>query len=432
MPENLLVCLKNTVIYEIFVRNHSRGSSFNEVLKDLERIKELGVDILWFMPLHPIGEAGRKGNMGSPYAIKDYTAIDHLYGAKKDFYRLIVQAHRLEMKVMMDIVYNHTSVDALLVNEYPQWFLKDKKENFIRKINDWDDVYDLDYKNKDLWECQIKNLEDWVSLGIDGFRCDVAAMVPLEFWLEARERVDRQKNLIWLAESFSPSLVKIVRELGYTAHSDPELHQVFDLTYDYDGFEYLQKYFRGQGGLKKYLDHLFIQETLYPAHAVKLRFLENHDTQRIAAVVKNKDSLKNWTVFYALLPGATLVYAGQEVAAAKQPNLFTRDPINWEEGDEEFYGFFQKVLSIAKEIKNKCDIFQVKEIAAGILLLVWEGSGEKFISLVNLEGRYGKIKVDFSVCGQDLLTKIRRDIDFVYAVEKMPCIIKLDLHRPEK
>lgn len=388
--------IKSAVIYEAFPRNHSACGTFAGICRNLERIASLHTDILWLMPIHPIGAVGRKGTFGSPYAIRDYRAINPDLGDEESFRMLLDKAHKLDMNVIIDVVFNHTSRDSVLLAEHPEWFLRDAHGNTTTKVPDWWDVYDLDYSHGGLWDYQIETLRKWVGMGVDGFRCDVASLVPLDFWITARKELSRggTKDLIWLAESIDKSFVKILRDSGWRAHSDPELHAAFDLTYDYDGFDYLKGYIQGTRPLGDYLNHLYIQETLYPAHAAKMRFIENHDNLRAAEVMGDRRSLLNWTIFYTLLPGATLVYAGQEIASRHWPDLFEKDPVHWEQGDYEFARFMERALGLSKEIKSSCKQFSVSELAEGVVKMIWRGSGQTYIALVNLAGKYGEVFLD--------------------------------------
>jgi cyclomaltodextrinase len=418
--------LKHAIIYEVFVRNHSVEGTFDKVREDLERIQELGVDIVWLMPIHPISEVGRKGTYGCPYAIQNYREISKDLGDEVSLKRLIDKTHELGMKIIIDVVYNHTGRDSNLTEEHPEWYFRDPDGNLSRKVEDWSDVYDLDYSDKTLWEYQIRSLEKWSNLGIDGFRCDVAPMVPLDFWIEARKRLNREKEVIWLAESVHPSFVKFLRSRGYIAHSDPELHQVFDLTYDYDGHEYLDRYWPGEGSLKEYLEYLFVQETRYPEHAIKMRFVENHDQSRIASIISDTNVLKNWTAFYLLLPGASLIYAGQEIRASRLPELFEKDPIQWENGDEEFLVFFKKMVAISKTIKSKCETFTVRELARGVVRIDWSSETEEYTALLNLEDKYGDVEFIDIIQGKELLTDQEIQISEVYTIKKEPVIIQVN------
>jgi cyclomaltodextrinase len=409
MPRNTPEWLKHAVIYEIYIPGYSQTGTFDGVTPGLERIKDLGADIIWLMPIHPIGEEGRKGSLGSPYAIKDYRGINPLLGDEASLKRLIEKTHALEMKIMLDVVYNHTAKDSLLVKEHPEWFLKDLDGNLTRKVADWSDIYDLDYSNTDLWDYQIETLGKWLAMGIDGFRCDVAALTPIEFWNKARAILNRDREVIWLAESVHKGFVKYLRDRGFTAHSDPELHQAFDLTYDYDGFEYLEDYFRGRGELKEYLKYLYLQETLYPKEAIKLRFLENHDNERIGAIISESNILKNWVVFYSLLPGAILVWAGQEILFRRRTDFFEREILDWDNGDYEFCKFFKNVIQVAKEIKQKCNRFRIEELKPGVVIITWLGPNEEYGAVLNLDWRNNVVDADFSIDGEELMgTGIRR------------------------
>ncbi|POZ88059.1 MULTISPECIES: alpha-amylase family glycosyl hydrolase [Petrotoga] len=416
--------LKSSVIYEVFVRNYGNAGTFNDIYNDIERIKALGADILWFMPFYPIGKVGRKGTHGSPYSIKDYEEISKEYGNRQDFKRLIDKAHDNGIKIMIDIVFNHTSMDSKLVETHPEWFMKDENGKLTRKVEDWIDVYDLDYQNKDLWDYLIKVLDSWVDLGVDAFRCDVAPLVPLEFWKKAREQLNQRKELIWVAETLDPKFIRDLRSKQYNVHSDSEVYQAFDLTYDYDGFYYLRSYFSGEKDLNCYFDHVFLQETIFPKNSIKMRFLENHDNPRIASVLKGKDKIKNWTVLYNFLPGASLVYAGQELMMENLPNLFEKDSIKWNKGDYEFLSFFKKIVNLAKEIKSTCERFSIRELSKGIIMIKWSGDQDEYITILNLEDRYGKVPVDFTLYGTDLITNEIVSIQSYFVISKLPIIIK--------
>ena len=191
--------LRNQLLYSVFVRDYGKKGTFRDVERDLDRIKDLGTDIIWLMPIHPIGEKGRKGSVGSPYAIKDYRAINPDFGTLEDFERLVNAIHEKGMKCIIDVVYNHTSPDSVLTKEHPEWFRRNEKGEAIPKVPDWYDIVDLDYSHRDLWDYQIETLKYWAKY-VDGFRCDVAPMLPLEFWKEAQEEVGKVRpDAFWLA-----------------------------------------------------------------------------------------------------------------------------------------------------------------------------------------------------------------------------------------
>ncbi len=227
---------RNLVIYEVYVRNHGPHASFADVIADLPRLREMGVDVVWFMPIHPIGKIQKKGGLGCPYSIQDYREVNPEYGDSQIFAELCQAAHALGLKVMIDVVYNHTSHDALLLEQHPEWYHTDAGGHPVTTVPDWSDVIDLNYAdNPGLWDYQIETLKMWIQAGVDGFRCDVAPLLPLEFWLQARRAVAQFKpGVIWLAETVHTSFVIYRRENGLPTCSDGEMLQAFDLVYDYD------------------------------------------------------------------------------------------------------------------------------------------------------------------------------------------------------
>ena len=235
---------RNQVMYQIYTRNFSQGGTFLEVIPQLDRIKDLGVDIVWFAPVHPIGEKNRKGTLGSPYAISDYRKVNPEYGTLDDFKQVVKEIHARGMKCIIDVVYNHTSPDSLLSREHPEWFYHKPDGGFGNRVGDWTDIIDLDYNNTELWDYQIETLKIWAEI-VDGFRCDVAPLIPLEFWKRARQEVEEvRKGCIWLSESIDPEFILFMREQGLTALSDSEIFSVFDMSYDYDIYGDMVKYVR--------------------------------------------------------------------------------------------------------------------------------------------------------------------------------------------
>ena len=227
--------LRNMTLYSIFVRNF--GGTFRAVEEDLPRIRDLGVDAIWLLPIHPIGTEKRKGSLGSPYAIGDYRAVNPEFGTMDDFVHLCGRAHALGLKVLIDVVYHHTSPDSVLVKSHPEYFYRKPDGSFGNHVGDWSDIIDLDFENRALWDELIDTLCFWARY-VDGFRCDVASLVPLGFWLEARKRAESVRpGCIWLAESVEHGFIRYSRMQGLVALSDSELYQAFEICYDYDVYE---------------------------------------------------------------------------------------------------------------------------------------------------------------------------------------------------
>jgi cyclomaltodextrinase len=397
--------IRSAALYQVYLRNFTPEGTFSAALPRLKAIRELGFDLVCLTPIHPVGRTNRKGLLGSPYAIADHQAVDPELGGIDDLRRFLAEAHGLGLKVLMDAVFNHSACDSVLLDTHPEWYLHDAKGRPTRKVSDWSDVYDFDFAHPGLREYLLETLAFWAEAGFDGFRCDVASLVPLDFWVEARARLNAKRSLVWLAESVETGFIKYLRDAGWYAASDPELHDAFDLTYDYDGFGYLKGYFNGTIGLDACLRHLLVQETLYPSHAVKARFLENHDQPRAASVLGGTDRLMNWTVFSQLLPGLIFVYMGQECAMAGRPDLFAKDPVPWEQGSGEFLAFFRRLLPICTSIKSRHSVLELVELCAGVLALRWRRPSRNpgFTAIVNLEDRFGECTLPFPLAGRDLL-----------------------------
>ncbi len=383
---NIKKVLKSALIYEVYPRNHGPGHHLRDVTADLPRIKELQTDILWLMPHYPVGVENRKGSKGSPYAIRDYRKVDPELGTIEDFRELVNQVHKCGMLMIIDVVFNHTARDNHLINQHPSWYLTDGQGQPKSKVPDWSDVFDLNFSKPELRQYLIQTLEYWAEQGVDGFRCDVASLVPLDFWIQARRTLNARYNLIWLAESVHRSFVRQSRRQDIICHSDPELHQAFDLTYDYDGFEILQPAFQDSRLIKEYLKYLEYQDALYPASALKLRFLENHDVPRIAHSIKEPQRLRDWTLFSLLLPGPNLIYSGQEFGETVLPSLFEYDlPVKAR--NPEFHQWFIRAVQVTKSIKQKCRFWEVQELAEGVVKIDWWSESEKYSGIVSLTDR---------------------------------------------
>ncbi|BES65512.1 alpha-amylase family glycosyl hydrolase [Gottschalkiaceae bacterium SANA] len=398
--------MDKTIIYEVFVRNHSKEGNFEALIPDLERIKELGVDVVWLMPIHPIGKVNRKGILGSPYSISDYRKINPELGSLDDFQVLLAAIHSEGMKCMIDVVYNHTSHDAIFTHNHPEYYYRTPENRFGNKIADWSDIIDLDFQNLDLQEELIDILCYWRKMGVDGFRCDVASLVPVSFWLKAKEQVDRvEKGTLWLAESVHAHFLQEVRNRGFYAASDAELYQAFDITYDYDIHHAFEGYFNGKNDLSTYLDALSRQGAKNPTGARKLRFLENHDQPRAAYLLPDLNRRKNWLAFHWMLPGDSLIYAGEERGATHQPTLFDRDPIPWERVWDEGEAWFKKLTMIESNSLAGAIRFVSVDIQ-GICVLMKESEEKIEIGVFNLEQKIGKITLPYPVSGhlEDLYT----------------------------
>lgn len=386
--------LRNLVIYSVYVRNHSEEGTFAGVEKDLDRIKDLGTDIIWLMPVYPIGKKNRKGSLGCPYAIADYRGVNPEYGTREDLEHLAEEIHKRGMKLMMDIVYNHTSPDSWLSRNMPDFFYKKADGSFGNKTGDWGDVIDLDYRNRDLWEYQIETLCQWAKIA-DGYRCDVAPLVPVEFWIEARKAVEKVKpGFIWLAETVEPCFIRDNRRLGQVGQSDGEMYQAFDMEYDYDIWGFRDQYLEGKISLDMYVQILNQQHIAFPDNYVKMRCLENHDQRRAKAAVPNESDLLNWTAFMFFQQGSALIYGGQETENNHTPSLFDIDKVDWNTG-KVISPLLKKLAEIKKKEIMAYGTYQLyADDLTDTVIGTYEMGEDRLIGVFALKSQAANIKVD--------------------------------------
>lgn len=339
--------MRSLVIYQVFPRNHGPSGKLADVTADVDRIAALGVDVLYLMPIHPIGEVGRKGSMGSPYAIRDYRTINPELGTEMDFDDLVDAAHEAGLQVMLDVVFNHTSPDSVLLREHPEFFHQDADGRPVTTVPAWTDIIDLAHPDPDLSRYLIDTLALWVRRGVDGFRCDVASLIPVDFWMAARaELALLRPGLIWLAESPHPTWIAQRRAQGLAAWSDAEMYAAFDIEYTYDLWSIWQSVLTGAEPAGRYLEMLRWQDAALPLNHAKLRFVENHDQYRIMAFAPTPDRALAWTALMACSRGPLMFYAGQESAAETWPSLFDPAPIAW--GDRGLSDYLRTLAGLKK------------------------------------------------------------------------------------
>jgi glycosidase len=321
----------NKTIYEVNIRQYSEEGTFKAFEEHLPRLQEMGIGILWFMPIHPIGVVNRKGNLGSYYSVKDYLAVNPEFGTINEFKELVKKAHSMGMYVILDWVANHTAWDNNLTLEYPEWFTKDNEGNFVPPVDDWSDVIDLNYDNRELWNYMIDALKFWIEeCDIDGYRCDVAEMVPLDFWVEARKELEKIKPVFMLAEAENPQL-----------H-----HEAFDMTYTWTLFNLMHSIAQGRD-LADELNNFFDKEKrLYPSSAFRMRFTTNHDENSWKGTVDELfgDAAESFAVFTFIVPGMPLIYSGQEAGLNKRLKFFEKDPIVWI--DHKYSELYKKLVHL--------------------------------------------------------------------------------------
>jgi glycosidase len=310
---------KDAVLYELNLRQFTPEGTLAAAERQLPRLKALGIDIVWLMPIHPIGQKNRKGGLGSPYSVRDYRAVNPEFGTFDDLKRFVARAHELGLHVILDWVANHSAWDNPLVAEHPDWYSKDWKGQYHpTSWNDWADIIEFDYDQPGLRRYMTESMEFWVrEAGIDGFRCDVAGFVPLDFWEKARAELDRIKPVFMLAEWQATDL-----------HA-----RAFDATYAWDFYSAAHDATvggKGPGPLRAYYS---TNDNAFPHDAFRMTFVSNHDKNSWEATEFEGfgPGLQAAMVLSVVGEGIPLVYNGQEAGNAKRLAFFERDPIEWRE-----------------------------------------------------------------------------------------------------
>ncbi|WP_100641044.1 alpha-amylase family glycosyl hydrolase [Alteromonas facilis] len=308
---------KNASIYQLNIRQFTPEGTFKAATLRLDELQHMGFDILWLMPIHPIGEENRKGNLGSPYAVKDYFGVNSEFGTPDDLKALIARAHELNMYVLFDWVANHTAWDNPLRYEHPDWYEKDHEGNFRpTPWWDWSDIIDLDYSQTDLREYMTNALKYWVEeYDIDGYRADVAGFVPVDFWEQVRRELDAIKPVFMLAE-----------------WEMRDLHaRSFDMTYAWSWQEAMHHVISHEGDLHKLFYYYSWNESAYPKDTLRMTFVTNHDMNAWEGTVFERygDATEAAIVLSIVGEGMPLAYNGLEAGNNKRLAFFERDPIEW-------------------------------------------------------------------------------------------------------
>ncbi len=325
---------RNATIYEVNIRQYTPEGTFNAFEKELPRLQKMGVDILWLMPINPLGAKNRKGSLGSYYSVRDYLAVNPEYGTKKDFIEVVKKAHELGMKVIIDWVANHTSWDNKLISKHPEWYKKDSTGKIIAPAADLTDVAALDYSQPGLCEYMTDALLYWIKeADIDGYRCDVAGMLPISFWHDAIPKLRQAKQIFMLAEDEKPRM----HDTAY-----------FDATYSWRLYCMMNDIAQKKKTADK-IDSLFSAESrAYPPDAYRMQFTTNHDEnswngteyERLGA------GARTFAVLTFTFPGIPLVYSGQESAMSKRLRFFDKDTIPW--GDFPLESFYTTLMHMKK------------------------------------------------------------------------------------
>jgi glycosidase len=323
---------KNAVIYEVNIRQYSKEGTFKAFEKDLPRLKNMGIDILWVMPINPIGEEKRKGKLGNYYSVKDYKGINPEYGNMNDFKSLVKTVHHLGIKIIIDWVPNHTSLDNELVNTHPEYYRKDSLDKLASPF-DWSDVVRLDYRNLETRKYMTETMQWWLKeTDIDGFKCDFAHMVPIDYWNELRTKLEMIKPVFMLAES-----------------DQPELHQkAFDMTYDWKFYHIMNNIAKGKQKATAVYKHFAWVDSIYPGNSYLMQFTSNHDENfwNGSEYERLGKGAKAFAVLSATQKDMLLIYNGQESGFNRRLKFFEKDSISWT--NYSLSPFYKKLIALKK------------------------------------------------------------------------------------
>jgi glycosidase len=322
---------KNATIYEANIRQMTPEGTFKGLEGQLEKIKELGVKIVWLMPIQPIGELNRKGELGSYYSVSDYNAINPEYGDLNDFKSLVNKAHELDMKVIIDWAANHCAWDNVWTVDHPEWFTQDSLGNFVSPVPDWSDVIDLNFDNEEMQAEMIASMKYWVTeTDIDGYRCDVAYRVPTSFWNKLRQELDQIKPVFMLAEA-----------------DMPEHHnEAFDMSYGWELMHIMNHIAKGDSSLESINEYMMREEEKYSSNDYRMYFLTNHDENSWNGTIEKRfgPAEKPFAVLAYTINGMPLIYSGQEYGNNKALEFFQKDSPNY--ADPAIYDFYKTLMHL--------------------------------------------------------------------------------------
>lgn len=392
--------IETAVIYEANIRQYSPEGTFDAFTEDIPQLRELGVKIIWLMPVYPISETNRKATgggfaaeiedeeerakmLGSYYAISDYSSVNPEFGSLEDFQELVDTAHENGMYVILDWVANHTGWDHTWLEEHPDYYTTNEEGDIIDPINPatgeswgWTDTADLNYDNKELWEAMTAEMRYWVEEhDIDGFRADVAGEVPTEFWEQAIDEIEQIRPLFMLAESED-------KDLFYNA---------FDMGYNWEGHHIMNNIAKGNAGVKEWDDYMMKIDTTYEEDDVLMNFITNHDENSWNGTVKERmgEASETFLALTYTIPGMPLIYSGQEYDMDHRLKFFEKDTIPKTRGE------VWPVMEKLGNLKNNNAALHGGKNAASytrlttseddkILAFAREKEGERIIFLANM------------------------------------------------
>lgn len=372
--------LESAIIYEANIRQYSPEGTFSKFTEDIPKLKELGVKIIWVMPIYPISTTKSKGSLGSYYAISDYTKVNPEFGNLDDVKNLVNTAHKNGMYVILDWVANHTGWDHVWLKSHPEYYTKNEKGEITHTVGtDWTDVADLNYDNKQMRTEMLENMKYWLKeADVDGFRCDVAGMVPLDFWENTVTELKKIKPIFMLAEAWEPNL----------------LENAFDMGYGWDTYHRMNAIAKGKETVKNWDDRMTQIDTLYQNDGILMNFITNHDENSWSGTVKERlgDASEAMLALSYCAPGMPLIYSGQEYDMNKRLRFFEKDTIS------KVKGKVWPLMAKLGELKNNNKALNGGKNAASynkinssdnknILIFSREKEGNKLTYMANLSNK---------------------------------------------
>jgi len=420
--------LESAVIYEANIRQYSPEGTFNAFTKDIPQLKDLGVKIIWVMPVYPISVKNRKATgggfvselkdekerekyLGSYYAIADYTGLNPEFGSKEDFQNLVNTAHENGMFVILDWVANHTGWDHPWIESNPEYYTQNAAGEIIDPLNPetgeswgWTDTADLNYDNKELWEAMTAEMKYWVEEhNIDGFRADVAGEVPIEFWEQAVEKIRKIKPVFMLAESEKKDL----------------FHKAFDMGYNWEGHHIINQMAQGKKTAADWDAYMIKIDTLYQEDDILMNFVTNHDENSWSGTVKERlgDASETMLALTYVIPGIPLIYSGQEYDLDHRLLFFEKDSIPKSKGK------VWPVLEKLGKLKNTSKALNGGKNAAGyirlktssdekVLAFEREKHGEKLVYIANMSKEPVSFTLDMQGNFEDYMNSKPIDLKF--------------------
>jgi len=376
--------MNNTNVYEVNLRQYTNSGTLKAFAKHLPRLQEMGVEPLWFMPLTPISQKEKKGTLGSYYACSDYCSINPEFGSHDDFKELVATAHAMGFKVIIDWVANHTGWDHTWTHQHPGYYKKDAHSDSFKTAHGMDDIIELDFDNAHLRKAMIDAMAFWIhEFNVDGFRCDLAFWVQLDFWVEAKRELQKIKKLFWLGE--------------FDMLDHPLYLEVFDASYTWTWMHSTEKYYKDDGanfpGLLKILNRYLSHHPKLPAW-----FTSNHDENSWNGTEFDKygEMATMLQVFSLTFPGMPIIYSGQEIPNKKMLKFFDKDELDWNNGCR-LNDFFKRFLTLRKQNKAcstgvKSSLFFLDNNPTPVLAFVRTNEEHKLLVVLNFSNKPQEFK----------------------------------------